>query len=77
MMAQMIKSIIESNDTHVNKCVTNEEYEQWAAGFLFDGLRNLRYGQSFCNKFNIRDHILYYSTSVDDADRYIRLNYVK
>jgi hypothetical protein len=77
MMTHMVKDIIKSCDTHINKHITKPEYAQWNAGFLFDGLRNLRYGQSFCNKFNIKDNILYYALSSSDADKYIRANYVK
>lgn len=77
MMTHMVRDIIESRDTHINKHITKTKYTQWNAGFLFDGLRNLRYGQSFCNKFNIKDNILYYAASASDADKYIRANYVK
>lgn len=57
--------------------IPKQEYEQWARGFLFDGLRDLRYGQSFCNRFGITDNILYYSRTVEEADQYIQKNYVK
>ena len=56
--------------------VEKSAYEQWARGFVFEGLRNKRYGQSFCNHFNITDNILYFSSSVDEADRYIQKNYL-
>jgi len=59
------------------KQVTEEEYLQWARGFIFEGLRNQRYGQSFCNHFNIHDNILYYAGTVDEADRYIRKVYIR
>jgi len=59
------------------KRVTEEEYLQWARGFVFEGLRDQRYGQSFCNRFGIQDNILFYSRSVDEADSYIRKVYVR
>ena len=59
------------------KTVSRAEYDQWARGFVFDGLRDQRYGQSFCNHFNIRDHILYFAGSVAEADRYIQKHYVQ
>jgi hypothetical protein len=59
------------------KAVAEEEYLQWARGFVFEGLRDQRYGQSFCNYFNIHDNILFYSSTVADADRYIRKVYVR
>ncbi len=59
------------------KQVTQEQYDQWARGFVFDGLRDQRYGQSFCNHFDIHDNILYYATTVAEADRYIRKVYIR
>lgn len=60
-----------------NKKVSKLEYAHWARGFIFEAMRDQRYGQSFCNRFDIQDNILYYSTSVDDADRYIQENYLE
>lgn len=59
------------------KLISKEDYDQWARGFIFEGLRNQRYGQSFCNYFDIQDNILYYANNVADADRYIQKNYLK
>jgi len=57
--------------------VSRKDYEQWTRAFVFDGLRDLRYGQSFCNHFGIVDHILYYARTFDEADRYIKNTYLK
>lgn len=57
--------------------VTPAQYEDWRRGFIFDGLRNLSYGQSFCRRFGIRDHILNRSTSGHEQDPYIRKFYVQ
>lgn len=57
--------------------VTQEQYRQWAAGFVFEGLRNQRYGQSFCRHFGITDNILFYAGTVSEADQYIRENYIE
>ena len=59
------------------KTVTQEQYQQWARGFVFEGLRNQRYGESFCNYFGIHDNILYYAGTVAEADQYIRKVYVR
>ena len=74
VMAQMVRELMQ--EQHANQAVSLSDYQQWAAGFVFEALRDQRYGQSFCRKFNIQDNILYYSTIVSDADRYIRENYV-
>lgn len=57
--------------------VDAEEYQKWRHGYLFDALQNLRYGQSFCNTFDITDNILFYETDTDWADNYIQNYYVK
>jgi hypothetical protein len=57
--------------------ISRAEYDQWARGFVFEGLRNQRYGQSFCNHFDITDNILFYSLTVAEADRYIQKTYIK
>jgi hypothetical protein len=64
-------------ESSIDKTVTRKEYEQWARGFVFEGLRNLRYGQSFCNQFGITDNILFYAGTVAEADQYIRKVYVR
>ncbi len=56
--------------------VTAEQYRQWAAGFVFEAMRDQRYGQSFCNRFKIHDNILFYERDLARADAYIRHNYV-
>jgi hypothetical protein len=78
MMKQMVDTfIIESNSRPRTFPISKQEYLQWAAGFIFDGLRDQRYGQSFCNRFEIHDNILFYSRTVAEADRYILENYVE
>ena len=57
--------------------VSPEEYQQWARGFVFEGLRNQRYGQSFCNHFGIQDNLLFFAGSVEEADRYIQKHYIR
>ena len=60
-----------------DQCITMSEYRDWQRGYIFDGLRNLRYGQSFCNHFDITDNILYYNVlTQQDADRYILDTYL-
>jgi hypothetical protein len=60
-----------------NNKISQSLYEQWAREFIFEGLRDQRYGQSFCNRFGITDNILYYSDTVSWSDQYIQENYIK
>lgn len=77
VMSHMVEQMMQDRRPDYRIKVAREEYEQWARGFVFEGLRDQRYGQSFCRRFGITDNILYYSSSVDEADRYILKNYVR
>jgi hypothetical protein len=52
-------------------------YEAWRLNFTFDGIRGLRYGQSFCNHFDITDYVLFYKMDWDSADQHIRTVYLE
>jgi len=57
--------------------VTQAAYEAWRLNFTFDGIRGMRYGQSFCNHFDITDYVLYYKMDWDSADQHIRTVYLE
>ena len=58
--------------------VSVKQYEKWSEGFLFETLQfDTRYGQSFCNTFEITDYILYYMRDIERADAHIRKYYVR
>ena len=77
VMAHMVQELLYNTNLRNNGQVTQEQYQQWARGFVFEGLRNQRYGQSFCNHFNITDYLLYWAPDYQTADAYIRKHYVK
>jgi hypothetical protein len=77
VMAQMVRELMQDPPGTENRTVSRRDYEQWTRGFVFEAMRNLSYGQSFCNHFGIRDNILYYAGTMSDADEYIRKNYVR
>ena len=52
--------------------VSIELYEQWKREYTWDALINIRYGQSFCNHFNIQDNRLYYERDWVRCDTIIR-----
>lgn len=76
-MSHMVGELMQDRRPAHNQKISRTEYDQWARGFVFDGLRNQRYGQSFCNRFGIQDNILFYSTTVAEADQYIQKNYIQ
>jgi hypothetical protein len=59
-----------------NTPVESLDYQQWRQEAVFDLLRGLRYGQSFCNRFDITDNILFYERDPEWADVYIRKTYI-
>jgi hypothetical protein len=69
---------LERGQDPADRGITHAEYRDWQRGYIFDGLRTLRYGQSFCRHFDITDNILFYDILTQpDADRYIRKVYVR
>lgn len=75
MLTQML---IEFSKDQNFEPITQKQFDEWSRGYIFDGLQNLRYGQSFCNHFGITDNILFYTkTNVAEAEQYIRENYIR
>jgi hypothetical protein len=57
--------------------ISRAEYDAWRRHFVFDGLRDLSYGESFCRYFDIRDNVLRFSQTVREADEYIERYYLR
>jgi len=54
-----------------------EDFEQWKKDYTWEALHGIRYGQSFCNHFNITDNHLYYAPGgIDWCDDYIKKTYL-
>ena len=58
--------------------ILQEDFELWQKDYTWDALHGIRYGQSFCNRFNIIDNILYYTRfpTTQECDQYIEKNYI-
>ena len=56
--------------------ILQTEYDAWRDEFVFDGIRGMRYGQSFCNHFDITDYVLFYMLDWDKADQHIKKLYL-
>jgi hypothetical protein len=72
-------SIFNQNNVSSNSkvyTVSLELYEAWKKDYILDGLRGIRYGQSFCNKFGITNNLLYYTLGPTEADNYIKAHYI-
>jgi hypothetical protein len=76
MFAALLKDMQSSKPNPI-KHVTEKEYLLWHSVYTFEGLKGIRYGQSFCNHFDITDNILFYTSNPDRCDNYIRKTYIK
>lgn len=68
-----------SHLTHTPKFdpkISEDDYALWLQDFTWEALHGIRYGQSFCNHFNIQDNLLYYTLTPEEAGVYIRKNYI-
>jgi hypothetical protein len=76
--SSMVQDMINVPDGYpkANTKVSRADYLSWQHGFVFDALQGLRYGQSFCNRFDITDNILFYERDPEWADTYIRSHYL-
>ena len=52
--------------------ILRRDYEQWKKQYTWDALLDQRYGQSFCNHFNIQDNRLYYERDWINCDSIIQ-----
>jgi hypothetical protein len=73
---QSMVMTIPHNYPQYNTLVKSADYQQWRQEVVFDMLRGVRYGQSFCNRFDITDNILFYERDPEWADVYIRKTYI-
>ena len=72
----MLIDQIEGQSNKLYRIINKTEFEQWKKEFSFDALHGLRYGQSFCNKFEITDNILFFQRDPEYCDNYIEENYI-
>lgn len=70
----MLETMSDTDQT--KRSVSKIQYEQWRKAYIFDGIKGISYGQSFCRRFSIQDHILNRFDSGHRMDHYIRKHYV-
>ena len=77
-MGHVVSSLMQAKSFDPVKRISLDQFTKWKNQYSFDGLRGLRYGQSFCNQFDISDNILYYTTfDVAQCDDYIMKRYIE
>ena len=76
MFDQMITSLTADAAAEI-KTVSLQDYEQWQELYTWDAIQDQRYGQSFCNHFDITDHRLFYERDWVRCDIMIRREYIQ
>lgn len=65
------------DERHTELRITEEEFQFWKKEInMFDALKGIRFGQSFCNHFGITNNLLYYTMGPEAAEHYIRKTYI-
>ena len=77
VFGSMSSNLTDHSGTTFLHHVPEDKYEQWQKEYVWDALQDQRFGQSFCNTFNIKDNIIYYERDWVRADAYIRRNYLE
>jgi hypothetical protein len=57
--------------------IKNSEFARWKQHYTFDALKGKKYGQSFCDYFDITDYILYYTREPNRCDEHIHRTYIR
>ena len=75
MFARIVEDLMKEPQSEI-VTIQLKDYENWQKQYTWDALQNIRYGQSFCNQYNITDLRLYYSRDWVFCDRLIRKEYI-
>jgi hypothetical protein len=57
--------------------ISESAFEHWQRLYTWDALKGIKYGESFCQYFEIYDAVLQlFDSHTDDKEKYIRQSYV-
>ena len=77
MFDAMIRELLtQQTPKTVSLPVASDAYAKWKKLYTFEGLKNQRYGQCFCNHFKIQDHRIYYETDWQRCDEIIKRDWL-
>ena len=60
-----------------NKTVSREDYESFCKEFVFEKLKGKRFGEAFCDRFNINSFVLSNLSDKTAKDHIETLGYIK
>jgi len=56
--------------------LTQESFQRWCQEFIFDAIKNQRFGEAFCIHFGIMDNHVFYETNIEKCKSMIRERYL-
>jgi hypothetical protein len=77
MFNSMVTNLMDTQSYSEPHSITIDDYLTWQKEYTFDALQDLRYGQSFCNKFNIQDNRIFYERDWVRSDAFIRSEWIE
>lgn len=76
-MSSMISGFNNWNGNKEKKTISKQDYELFCKEYIFDNLKGKSFGQAFCERFQIQDHLIN-NVSNDTAKFHIEmLGYIK
>lgn len=77
VFAAMVDDLVQPSESITWRTrISAEQYAQWQKHYSWDALQNVRYGQSFCNYFNIGDNRLFYERNAERCRNLIKTEYL-
>lgn len=67
----LVKQISQKARAPITTQILRSEYQIFCKEYLFDNLKGKRFGQAFCERFNIVDYILIIEPSTEYSKNYI------
>ena len=77
MFESMVTNLMDTQNYSEPHSITMDDYLSWQKEYTFDALQDLRYGQSFCNKFNVQDNRIFYERDWIRSDVFIRSEWIE
>ena len=77
MFESMVANLMDTQNYSEPHSITMDDYLSWQKEYTFDALQDLRYGQSFCNKFNVQDNRIFYERDWIRSDVFIRSEWIE
>ena len=76
-IGNMVDTIMRDTGGFRKDPVPLEDYLRWKHEYVFDALRGIEYGRSFCDRFNVLDFRIFYSKHLDTCDYCIQEHWVE